>query len=469
MASPPPLAAPGWRRESYRAPFALGAALAIFAVLPFVSRGAGGGALGLFHPLAQVEGFLSCFLVGFLFTFVPRWTQTKAPAAWEMTAALALPAACVVSAWAGRGALAHGLWLGLAAVVLQFTIRRARAARAQPVPAVLVWVPLAILAGAAGALLSALAPLFAATSAPRAWIIGRGLLAQGFVAGLVLGVSGILVPRLTRGESAPDARDPARLRHSAVLHALAALAFFGSFPIEVLVDARIGMALRAVVATGVLVLAAGIHRAPTLPGVHRQLLWIAAWLVPRGILAGRARAEAAHRGAPRRLRRRLHPAHARALRARRPLRRRPRAAARGERLEGACRRGAHRARVRRAPARRDRRRAHPVLAGGRRRRVRGRDPRLGGAGPTRSPGRRPVVLEEQARRVLAGAEAVEDRARRCAPRRRRCRAAARTRAPPTLRAARCAGSSSVTQPVSTAFRWMPSLRVVGARSCAPSC
>ena len=72
MAGRPHPAARGWRRESYRALFSLGAALAIFAVLPFVSRGAGGGALGLFHPLAQVEGFLSCFLVGFLFTFVPR-------------------------------------------------------------------------------------------------------------------------------------------------------------------------------------------------------------------------------------------------------------------------------------------------------------------------------------------------------------------------------------------------------------
>ena len=292
-------AARGWRRESYRAPFALGAALAIFAVLPFVSRGAGGGALGLFHPLAQVEGFLSCFLVGFLFTFVPRWTQTPAPAAWEMAGALALPTACVVSAWAGHGALAHGLWLGLAAVLLQFTIRRVRAARARPpLPAVLVWVPLALLSGASGALLSALAPRLAATSAPGAWIIGRGLLAQGFVAGLVLGVGGILVPQLTRGESIPDVRDRARLRHTAVLHALAALVFFGSFPVEVLVDARLGMTLRALVATGVLVLAAGIHRAPTLPGVHRQLVWIAAWLVPLGFwlaaLAPRLRTAALH-------------------------------------------------------------------------------------------------------------------------------------------------------------------------------
>ena len=86
--------------------------------------------------------------------------------------------------------------------------------------------------------LSALAPRLAATSAPGAWIIGRGLLAQGFVAGLVLGVGGILVPQLTRGEGLPDVRDRARLRRTAVLHALAALVFFGSFPVEVLVDAR---------------------------------------------------------------------------------------------------------------------------------------------------------------------------------------------------------------------------------------
>lgn len=272
----------GWRAAPYRAPFALGAALAVFAVLPFVSRGAGGGALGLFHPLAQIEGFLSCFLAGFLFTFLPRWTRTAAPGAWEMTAALALPAACVVSAWAGLAALAHGAWLALAAVIVRFATSRARAAR-RPLPAaVRVWAPLAILSGAAGALLSATAPLVAGTSAPRAWILGRGLLAQGFVAGLVLGLGGVLVPRITRGEPSPDLLHAGRPRRATALHVLAALAFYASFPVEVLLDARLGMALRALVATAVLVAAAGIHRAPTLPGVHRQLVWIAAWLVPLG-------------------------------------------------------------------------------------------------------------------------------------------------------------------------------------------
>ncbi|WP_242342288.1 NnrS family protein [Anaeromyxobacter terrae] len=292
-----PQRAPGWRREPYRVLFPLGAGLAVVAVLPFVAGGAGGGALGVFHPLAQIDGFLSCFLAGVLFTFVPRQTRTPPPGRWQMLAALALPLASVASAWAGRGALAHGLWLALAAVVLGFTVRRVRVAGGTPPPAVAVWVPLSILAGATGALLSALAPLASATSAPRAWIIGRGLLAQGFVTGLVLGVGAILLPRLTRGEDAVVLR-PERLRRAAGLHAIAALAFFGSFPVEVLYDARLGMALRALVATLVLVLAAGIHRPPTLPGVHRQLVWIASWLLPLGFwlaaLAPRLRTAALH-------------------------------------------------------------------------------------------------------------------------------------------------------------------------------
>ncbi len=293
-----PHAPPRWRREPYRVLFPLGAALGSVAVLPFVAGGAGGGALGLFHPLAQIEGFLSCFLTGFLFTFMPRGTGTPAPGPWEMGAALALPPACAASAWAGRGELAHGLWLVLVAGLIRFTVRRARATGARPPwPAAFVWVPLSVLAGVAGALLAALSPLVSETSAPRAWTLGRGLLGQGLVTGLVLGGGATLLPRLARGEAA-DALPPARLRRAAALHAIAALAFFGSFPVEVLYDARLGMVVRALVATLVLVFAAGIHRAPTLPGVPRRLVWTATWLLPVGFwlaaLAPRLRTAALH-------------------------------------------------------------------------------------------------------------------------------------------------------------------------------
>jgi uncharacterized protein involved in response to NO len=98
----------------------------------------------------------------------------------------------------------------------------------------------------------------------------------------VLGVGAVLVPQITRGEAAPEPGDPAARRTAAAAHAVAALAFFASFPLETLVDVRLGLALRAAVATGVLLAVARLHRPPTLPGLHRWLVWLGAWLVPLG-------------------------------------------------------------------------------------------------------------------------------------------------------------------------------------------
>jgi uncharacterized protein involved in response to NO len=279
--------APAWRREPYRLLFPLGAALGVLAVVPFPLRGAGGGSLALFHSVAQVLGFLTCFVVGFLFTFIPRRTQTPAPDAWEMTVAVTVPPAAVASAWVNAGQTPYVLWLGLVVVAIVFTVSRMRAPAAEGrVPAVLVWVPLSLVAGAVGAALAAVAPFLAGGGAPVSWVIGRGLLVQGLVAGLVLGVGGILVPQLTRGEVPPDVLDRLRARRAWAVHAAAAAAFFASFPIEVLVDLRLGIALRALVATVVLVAAARLHLPPTLPGLHRWLVWLGAWLVPLGFWIG---------------------------------------------------------------------------------------------------------------------------------------------------------------------------------------
>ncbi|HEY6098751.1 MAG TPA: NnrS family protein, partial [Anaeromyxobacter sp.] len=149
MASPPQGSAPGWRREPYRLLFPLGAALAVVAVLPFPLRGMGGGSLALFHSVAQILGFLTCFVVGFLFTFVPRRTRTAPPDGWEMAVAVAVPPVAVASAWVNAGQTPYVLWLGLVVVAITFTVSRMRApAAGAGAPAVLVWVPLSLAAGA---------------------------------------------------------------------------------------------------------------------------------------------------------------------------------------------------------------------------------------------------------------------------------------------------------------------------------
>ena len=286
MASAPHMPAHPWRREPYRILFPVGGVLGVLAVLPFVFRGAGGGSLALFHSIAQIQGFLTCFVVGFLFTFVPRRTGTAPPAAWELTAAVALPVAAVASAWMSEAVFPYAAWLALVVIVLAFTVRRLRVGPARrTVPAVFVWVPVSLVAGAAGAVLAAAAPAVS-SGVPRAWTIGRGLLVQGLVAGLVLGVGGFLIPQLTRGETAPDAPDPAVRRRALAWHLLAALAFFASFPLETLYHYRLGVALRAAVASAVLLLVARLHRPPTVRGLHRWLVWLGAWLVPLGFWMG---------------------------------------------------------------------------------------------------------------------------------------------------------------------------------------
>jgi uncharacterized protein involved in response to NO len=171
-------------------------------------------------------------------------------------------------------------------VAIGFTVTRLRAAAARgTVPALVVWVPVSLAAGAVGAALAAATPLLTGGGAPPPWVIGRGLLVQGLVSGLVLGVAGVLLPPLTRGAPEPAPLEPPLARRSLAAHGAAAAAFFASFPLEVLVDVRLGIAVRAATATAVL-LAARLQRPPTLPGVHRWLLWLGAWLVPVGFWIG---------------------------------------------------------------------------------------------------------------------------------------------------------------------------------------
>jgi uncharacterized protein involved in response to NO len=224
---------------------------------------------------------------------VPRHTRTACAEGWEVAAALVLPALAVLCAWAGDPLLANWLWLALLALVLAFTLNRLRArpSSVRPVP-VLLWVPTSIAAGALGAALVAGVPGLPLTRALEVWTVGRGLLVQGFVAGLVLGVGGLLLPLVTRGEPPPGAGpDPAGRRRGVALHAAAALVFFGSFPLEVAAASpRLGFAVRGLVAGAVLLGSARIHRAPSLPGLHRWLIWVAAWLVPAAFLLGAASA-----------------------------------------------------------------------------------------------------------------------------------------------------------------------------------
>jgi uncharacterized protein involved in response to NO len=289
---PPELTnAPAWRREPYLLLFPLGALLAWAGVLPWLFFALGATSLYLpmfeaigyraaFHPIAQVEGFLTCFAVGFLFTFIPRRTGTRPPAWWQMAIALAAPVAAVGFAWFEWWLAAQAAWLVLLATLVGFAARRT-AMRRRPIPPSFVWVVMGLSMGTAGAILAGLGM---ALDSLAFWVhlVGRGLLLQGLFTGLVLGIGGLLLPAVTRGVDV-TAEHP-RSTWAYALHAVLALAFAATFFVEHLVSVQVAYALRAAITLAVVIGSLEALQPPTLPGLHRRVARWSVWMLPAGYL-----------------------------------------------------------------------------------------------------------------------------------------------------------------------------------------
>src|SRR5207247_11187962 len=86
------------------------------------------------HPLAELEGFLTCFAVGLLFTLL-----RPPPAAWQVLVAVVAPLATVVLTAFGRWEAGQAATLALLIVALEFTLRRV------PRSPDALWIPFGIL------------------------------------------------------------------------------------------------------------------------------------------------------------------------------------------------------------------------------------------------------------------------------------------------------------------------------------
>ena len=116
------------RREPYRLLFPLGVLLTWCGVLPWLTNAVWGVPAwpAIFHSIAQVEGFLACFVVGFLFTMIPRRTGTAPPTSWELVLGASMPVVITAAAWWGAVAFSQIAWLMLLGTLLRFLRRCAR-------------------------------------------------------------------------------------------------------------------------------------------------------------------------------------------------------------------------------------------------------------------------------------------------------------------------------------------------------
>jgi uncharacterized protein involved in response to NO len=260
-------------RDPYRLLFPLGIALAWAGVFHWIlfASGASEEYRSVFHSMAQIQGFMACFAAGFLLTFIPRRTGTAAPSRVEVAIAAAAPIATTALAWMEKWALAQVCWLVLLGMLVVFAVRRVKA-RKGPIPGRFVWVVVAVLCGAGGAVLAGFG---AATDRMVLHDVGRAIVLQGFLSALVFGIGGVVLPPFTHGRPAPEHE---RVR----AHVLPALLFLASFFVDV-ESMRAGFLIRAAIAAALLL--PRLWRPPTQPGFHRLLLWISAWALPIGNLA----------------------------------------------------------------------------------------------------------------------------------------------------------------------------------------
>jgi uncharacterized protein involved in response to NO len=276
--------APWYRREPYLVLFPLGVFLSWAGVGHWLLHSLGyiDDYRSIFHAMVQVQGFLTCFAFGFLFTMIPRRTASRPPAAWQMAVACLAPVATTVAAWNEVWYLAQAAWLVAVFTLIGFAVRRFAAADAgrRPPPG-FVWIPLGLLMGVAGA---ALAGVGAARGEELFWLhdVGRNMVLQGMFVGLVLGVGGLVFPLMTRSQAPADAGPGDRAAIAG--HAALALLLAASFPLEVLVSLRAALALRAAIVLLVFLASVELWRLPDQPGLNRRLVWTAGWMLPLGYI-----------------------------------------------------------------------------------------------------------------------------------------------------------------------------------------
>lgn len=274
-----------WRREPFRLFFPLGTVLGWIGIGHWVAYGIGWTSTYscLAHGLAQIQGFLLAFALGFLLTALPRRTES-APAsgigiALSMIALVMTTVAAILQHWW----MAEGVSITVILGVVGFAVRRFAAGdgRRRP-PAAFVLLPLGFACALAGAALIAWGS--SAGGPAAAMTAGRLLVEQGLFLCLVMGAGALVLPLMSGAQPPADLGSGPAITRSALAYAAAGLVVVASFAAEVAGSDRLAPVIRGLAVAAALTLGAGIARPLDRPGWNRRIARLACWLVPAGIV-----------------------------------------------------------------------------------------------------------------------------------------------------------------------------------------
>lgn len=270
--------------EPYRLLFPLGVSFAVLAALVWPLYLVGWVAYpATLHWTLMVQGFLHCFVLGFLLTALPAFLHAQKTSSVETALVCAAMLAFGACALAGAAAASQGAYLATLLILAVVAARRLPHRRGDP-PEEFVFVALGFLLGIAGGVFNlGAAAGWWVEPAPR---YGIHLLVKGMMLPIVLGVGGLLVPTFSAmrdplvipGIAKPGQRGPRR-----ALYLPLALLFLAA----VLLDAAgrdVAAAWLRVIAGSVL--GSLVWKVTRKPGRRDPLswtIWTAGWMLLLGL------------------------------------------------------------------------------------------------------------------------------------------------------------------------------------------
>ncbi|HEY7727312.1 MAG TPA: NnrS family protein [Candidatus Eisenbacteria bacterium] len=235
------------------------------------------------HWTLMIQGFIHCFVLGFLLTALPGFLHADRCRPAELWTAVTAMLALGICALAGWTAAAQAAYLVTLMTLTYVAVRRFPVRRGDP-PEEFLFVALGLLFGYGGALWGvAVAAGWAPDAAPR---FALHLIERGFILCVVLGVGGLLVPTFTAmkdpmavpGVAKPGQRAPRRRAYLPI-----AALFVASLVAEG--SARPGPAawIRVAAVTPLLILVWKIIRLPGRRDLLSFALWAGGWFILIGI------------------------------------------------------------------------------------------------------------------------------------------------------------------------------------------
>ena len=270
--------------EPYRLFFPLGVGFAVLAALVWPLHAAGLIPYpATIHWTLMIQGFLPCFIFGFLFTALPAFLHADRIGPLETAFAAAGMAVFGILTLAGQPAAGQVAFLVPIAVAVQAAVRRFPRRRGDP-PEEFVFVALGLLFGVAGGVLGAGAHAgWWDEPAPR---YALHLVSKGMALSIVMGVGGLLVPTFSAmrdplvipGIARPGQRRPRRLLYVPLMLLLVVAAVLDGRGMD-----PIAAWLRVIFCSVLGGLVWKLYRPPGRPSLLSYSIWTAGWLIVAGV------------------------------------------------------------------------------------------------------------------------------------------------------------------------------------------